>query len=72
MKMFLHLNDERKQIIEIPYESTGFQFEIMEITNCLRAGVKESTIMPLDETLEIMKTMDTMRAQWGLKYPGES
>jgi hypothetical protein len=27
--------------------------------------------MPLDESLEIMRTMDAIRALWGLKYPGE-
>jgi hypothetical protein len=38
---------------------------------CLRAGRTESTVMPLDETLSIMHTLDTVRAQWGLKYPME-
>ena len=38
---------------------------------CLRNGEGESKIMPLDETLAIMKTMDTIRDQWGLKYPHE-
>ena len=34
-------------------------------------GLTESPIMPLDETLTIMKTMDALRAQWGVKYPME-
>jgi hypothetical protein len=38
---------------------------------CLREGQIESPVMPLDETLEIMRTMDALRVQWGLKYPGE-
>ena len=37
--------------------------------NCLRAGKLESDIMPLDESLSIIKTMDVARAQWGLEYP---
>jgi hypothetical protein len=28
--------------------------------------------MPLDETLQVMRTMDAIRAQWGLAYPMES
>jgi len=28
--------------------------------------------MPLDETLVIMETLDQLRAQWGLVYPGEA
>ncbi len=70
-KMFLNLNELDKKIIEIPYESTGFQFEAIEAGNCLKTGMTESNIIPLDETLEIMKTMDTIRNQWGLKYPEE-
>jgi predicted dehydrogenase len=51
--------------------TTGFQHEIREVHRCLRAGLTESPSMPLDETLEIMRTMDALRAQWSMKYPGE-
>jgi hypothetical protein len=27
--------------------------------------------MPLDESLAIMRTMDELRTEWGLRYPGE-
>jgi predicted dehydrogenase len=37
----------------------------------LRAGETENARMPLDETLAIMRTMDGLRADWGLRYPGE-
>jgi len=49
----------------------GFQHEIREVHRCLTEGLIESPSMPLDETLEIMQTMDALRAQWGMKYPGE-
>ncbi len=39
--------------------------------NCLRSGKTESDVMPLDEALAIMRTMDQIRAQWGLRYPME-
>ena len=39
---------------------------------CLRAGLTESPVMPLDETLAIMRTMDEARRQTGLVYPGEA
>ena len=70
--IFLHLNNEKEQTIEIPYEPTGFQFEAIEVGNCLRKGKIESEIMPLRETLEIMNSMDTLRTQWGFKYPEEN
>ncbi len=70
-EIFLHLNERKTKIIQIPYESTGFQFESIEAGNCLRTNQIESQVLPLDETLEIMKTMDRLRSQWGLKYPEE-
>ncbi len=51
--------------------ANGFEHEIREVHRCLREGLIESPLMPLGETLETMRTMDTLRAQWGLKYPGE-
>ena len=57
--------------LEMPFAGNGYQYEAAEVMACLRAGKLESDLMPLDETLSIMETMDTIRAQWGLRYPGE-
>jgi predicted dehydrogenase len=59
------------ELVELPYSSNGYNYEAAEVIACLRAGKLESDIMPLDETLAIAKTMDQLRAQWGLKYPME-
>jgi predicted dehydrogenase len=55
----------------IQCEPSGFIHEIREVHRCLREGLIESPVMPLGETLETMRVMDTLRAQWGMKYPGE-
>ncbi|MFX0058965.1 MAG: Gfo/Idh/MocA family protein [Candidatus Hodarchaeota archaeon] len=70
-KMILKLEGKRKKTIRIPFKSNGYNYEAMEVMHCLNTGKFESEIMPLDETLEIMKTMDMIRSQWHLKYPGE-
>ena len=57
--------------MEFPFEGNGYQFEALEVMNCLRAGKSESSVMPLNETLSIMRSLDAIRAQWGLKYPME-
>lgn len=49
----------------------GFEYEIRETHRCLRESLTESPGMPLAETLETMQAMDAIRAQWGMKYPGE-
>ncbi|MBA2760334.1 MAG: Gfo/Idh/MocA family oxidoreductase [Chloroflexia bacterium] len=52
-------------------EGNGYQYEAVHVMDCLRAGRSESDIMPLDETLAIMRTMDTIREQWGLTYDAD-
>jgi predicted dehydrogenase len=56
---------------EFPFEGGGFQFEAAHVAERLRVGAKESDLIPLDETLAIMQTLDTIREQIGLKYPME-
>jgi predicted dehydrogenase len=67
----ISIEGKENETIKIPFESNGFEYEAREVMKCLRAGKPESDIMPLNETLSIMKTMDEIRAQWGLKYPME-
>ncbi len=57
--------------IDLPLEGNGYNYEAAEVGRCLRVGLKESDIMPLDETLVLMELMDSIRAQWGLSYPME-
>lgn len=61
----------KSEHFDMPYAGNGFQFEAAEFMLCLRQGRLESAIMPMDETLAIMKTLDAARAPWGLRYPGE-
>ena len=62
----------QSETFRFDHEGEGFQFEIMEVGECLRAGLTESAVYPLDETLAIMETLDRMRANWGLRYPFET
>jgi len=39
--------------------------------DCIQAGKLESDIMPHSESVTLMRTMDRIRNQWGLKYPME-
>jgi predicted dehydrogenase len=70
-KLTLSLAGQETTTIEMPFEGNGYQFEAAEVMDCLRANRIQSDLMPLDETLSIMQTMDAIRAQWGLKYPME-
>ncbi len=63
--------DGSEETLESPLPHSGYAYEAAEVGRCLQAGETESPLMPLDETLAIMHTLDTCRAAWGLRYPGE-
>jgi predicted dehydrogenase len=56
---------------DLPFEGNGYNYEAAEVMRCIREGRLESAVMPLDETLQLMETLDAARAQWGLRYPVE-
>lgn len=62
---------EEDRLVEEAPEGNGFGYEAAEVMRCLESGRKESEIMPLDETISVLETMDGIRAAWGLRYPGE-
>jgi dihydrodiol dehydrogenase / D-xylose 1-dehydrogenase (NADP) len=67
----LYKNGEETEAFKDDRKSAGYAFEIEEVGRCLNEGLLESPVVPLNESLEIMKLMDEIRGQWGLKYPGE-
>ena len=49
----------------------GMQYEAIEAEHLIRAGKVSSHILPAEESVAIMQTLDAVRAQIGLRYPGE-
>ena len=64
--------DKSTETIAKPYEGNGYQFEAAHVMACLRESRRESPVMPLGDSLQIMHTLDTIRAAWGLVYPSEA
>ncbi|MGH1561726.1 Gfo/Idh/MocA family protein [Mumia sp. DW29H23] len=57
-------NWEADELAE-PVVGAGYAHEIAEVGRCLREGLTESPLLPLDETVEIMELMDEIRTQVG-------
>jgi predicted dehydrogenase len=49
----------------------GFEYQIREVTRCLEAGRIESPSMSHAFSLTMSQTMDEIRRQIGVRYPGE-
>jgi len=61
-----------QQQIEVPSHENGFVYEIQAIHRDLAEDRIENALMPLDESLSTLQTMDTIRKQWDLRYPFET
>lgn len=63
-------NYELVERIEKPKEMVnGYEYQVLECKRCMEQGLLESPMMPHEETLSIMRQMDTLRKEWGVKYP---
>lgn len=67
----LQIPGQRDKHLHHRRTGNGLHYEALEVMECLRQGKKESGNMPLAESLAVMETLDAIRAQWGLRYPGE-
>ena len=55
-----HYESGKKQCVSMPFEGLGYQFELCEVMNCIDQGKKESSRMPLAESVTYMKVMDAL------------
>ncbi|MCU1526661.1 MAG: gfo/Idh/MocA family oxidoreductase [Frondihabitans sp.] len=56
---------------EQPVRTRGMQFQAWEVERLIAGGLTEGAILPPSESLQIMETLDEIRRQIGLSYPGE-
>jgi predicted dehydrogenase len=50
---------------------TGRLHQLREVTRCIQQGIPESPTMPLDDTLAMMRILDDIRGQLGVRYPND-
>jgi len=68
-KVKLIHQDGSEETFDFDIESNGYQFEAEEVANCILAGKTQSDIWSLNDTLQLVEAMDTIRKQCGIVYP---
>lgn len=63
--------DRLVKCINVPEQISGYEYQFVECMEQIKKGEIESLSMPLDDSIFIMETMDSIRKQWGLVYPQE-
>ncbi len=50
---------------------TGFEHQVEACRKAIEEGALECKQMPHSEIIKVMEVMDTLRSQWGIRFPGE-
>lgn len=61
----------KSRVLNQPDTANGYHHEAAETMRCLRAGLTESPLMPLDASRDLLRITDQLRRDWGVAYPGE-
>ncbi|MFI6508347.1 Gfo/Idh/MocA family protein [Streptosporangium sp. NPDC050855] len=67
----LYRAGEEPETVHVPFEGKGMLHEAAEAMRCLREGLLESPLVPWQATLDVMGILDEVRAQVGVRFPGE-
>lgn len=70
-RKFTLTKNGKQKVFDMGHDGIGYRFETEHASQCILDGKIESDLMPLNETIEIMRTMDAIREKWGLVYPQE-
>jgi predicted dehydrogenase len=64
----LHRADADPEEITVPQLGAGYAHELIEVTECLRAGRSESAVMPLADTLVVQQVLEEAAGQLGVTF----
>ena len=64
----LHRGDDEPETITRPALGGGYAHELIEVTQCLRAGSTESAVMPLADTLVVQDVLQVAAEQLGVHH----
>ena len=70
-KATLHVDGQEPVVLARPFEINGFEYEIREAMTCLREGKLESSLMTAEQSIAVMRIMDEIRRQNGMRFPFE-
>lgn len=67
----LDSHDQVLERFELEVPGRGMQFQAAELERLVAEGRSADDVLPPEETVAIMGTLDEIRSQIGLRYPGE-
>jgi predicted dehydrogenase len=71
-RIVLQRKGQEPETINRPPLGTGYSHELIEVTECVRAGRTESKIMPLADTLAVQRILNQASEQLGVHHSEDS
>jgi len=69
-RVFLGLHGKDKEEFIFNPPAMGYHWEAEEVMKCLDKGLKESHVVPLSFSLDLIRILDRIRAAAGIVFPG--
>lgn len=69
-KIYRTTDNGEKELIPIEITGNGYNYEAEEVGKCLLEGKKQSNLFSWENSLELIDTLDFIRKQCGISYPG--
>jgi predicted dehydrogenase len=65
----IYRKGRKSERIKFREPGKGYHYEAAEVMQCLDRGLSESPLLSLDFSLDLMGTLDSVRALCGIRYP---
>ncbi|MCL1823171.1 MAG: Gfo/Idh/MocA family oxidoreductase [Oscillospiraceae bacterium] len=66
-----HIDGAKTVHFDVPKQITGFEYQLRSCQKVIESGGLECPEMPHEEIVRVMEIMDSLREEWGVKYPFE-
>jgi predicted dehydrogenase len=71
-KVRIEVKGEEVREVDYDHVGMGFHFEADAVADDILSGRKESGVVPLEETVRMMRMMDGIRKEGGVVYPQDT
>lgn len=71
IEIYLDRSDKPYKTYDVPNQISGYEYQVIESIKCITNHKLESSFMPHQETLNILKIMDKLRDEMKIVYPIE-
>ena len=69
-KVVLDIRTSEKEEFQYIPDGMGYHWEAEEVMRCLEVGMKESSVVPLTFSMDLIRTLDRIRQAAGIVFPG--